>query len=240
MNKAVLICAACACAISPFAAGAASNDGGTVRLAGKGRLAIVDCQSGIDWNDMKPVLESFDRAFHVEVVRMQGEPFSVETSAAAVAKTKSNAALFVGSRADYPMSLAAPEQKWAFVNVAPLKIDGRNFVRRSQMLLMRGIYRALGSDTSSAAKSCLSPVHSPADLDEIADFDVAMDTYMAVCQSFEALGIVPVEYGTYQDACEMGIAAPPTNAAQRAIWEKVHQLPTEPIKIKPETKKVER
>lgn len=239
MNKMLLAHAVCVCAlVASAAADDAAADGGTVRLAGKGRIAIVDCRSGVDWNDMKPVLESFDRAFHVEVVRQKGDVFSVESAAAAVAKTKSNAALFVGSRADYPMSLAAPEQKWAFVNVAPLRLDGKNFVKRSQILLMRGIYRAIGSDASNAAKSCLSPVHSPSDLDEITDLDVAMDTYMAVCQNFDSLGIVPVEYGTYRDACEMGVAAPPTNAVQRAIWDKVHQLPSEPIKIRPETKKV--
>ncbi len=236
MSRIAIMAVAGVCALAAFA-NDADRHGGTVRIAGKGRLAVVDCRSGLDWNDMKPVLESFDRAFHVEVVRLQGDEFSVESAAGALSRTASNAALFVGSRADYPMSLAAPEQKWAFVNVAPLKADGRNLVRRSQMLLMRGIYRALGSDTSNAARSCLSPVHSPADLDKISDFDVAMDTYVAVCQSLESLGIVPVEYGTYQDACEMGIAAPPTNAVQRAIWEKVHAIPDKPITIEFDPKK---
>ena len=237
MNRLATIAGACACSLASVAFGAA-DDGGTVRLAGKGRVAVVDCRSGMDWKEMQPVFDSFDRAFHVEVVRQKRDSFSVETAAAAVAATKANAALFVGSRDDYPMSLAAPEQKWAFVNVAPLRVDGRNLAKRSQVLLMRGLYRAIGSDTSCAPNSCLSPVHSPADLDSVSDLAVAMDTYMAVCQSFDALGIVPVEYGTYQDACELGIAAPPTNAVQKAIWDKVHQLPTEPIKIKPESKKV--
>ncbi len=237
MNMRIVVAmGACACAMSSFTADA-DRYGGTVRLAGKGRVAVVDCQSGIDWNEMKLVFESFDRAFHVEVVRQRADSFSVETAAAAVARAKSNAVLFVGSKDDYPMSLSAPEQKWAFINVAPLRIDGGNFVRRCQVLLMRGIYRAIGSDASSVAKSSLSPVHSLADLDAITDFGVAMDTYMAVCQNFESLGIVPVEYGTYQDACEMGIAAPPTNEVQKAIWEKVHAVPATPMKIEYDPKK---
>ena len=239
MKIALMIAGACLCALTS-AGENASADGGTVRIAGKGRIAVVDCESGVDWKEMKPVLDSFDRSFHIEVALQRGEAFSVETATAALARTKSNAAVFVGSREYYPMTLSAPEQRWSFVNVAQLRADGSNFVRRSQMLLLRGIYRALGSDTSSAAKSCLSPVHSPSDLDKIADFDIAMDTYMAVSQGAESLGIVPVEYGTYQDACEMGIAAPPTNAVQKAIWDKVHALPSEPIKIKPETKKQEK
>ena len=239
MKIALMIAGACLCALTS-AGENVSADGGTVRIAGKGRIAVVDCESGVDWKEMKPVLDSFDRSFHIEMALQRGEAFSVETATAALARTKSNAAVFVGSREYYPMTLSAPEQRWSFVNVAQLRADGSNFVRRSQMLLLRGIYRALGSDTSSAAKSCLSPVHSPYDLDNIADFDIAMDTYMAVSQGAESLGIVPVEYGTYQDACEMGIAAPPTNAVQKAIWDKVHALPSEPIKIKPETKKTEK
>ena len=235
MNSRILF-AACAC-VCAFASAASEADecGGMVRLAGKGRLAIVDCRSGLDWNEMKPALDSFDKAFHVDVVMQQGGPFSVEGAAAAVSATKSNAALFVGSRDDYPMSLAAPEQKWAFVNVAPLRLDGVNFAKRCQVLLTRGMYRALGSDTSQAANSCLSPVHSPADLDKVSDLGVAMDTYMAIGIGLDALGIVPVEYGTYQDACELGIAAPPTNDVQKAIWDKVHQLPTRPLTIQRES-----
>lgn len=236
MMKALFL--ACAAAAACGLRAGEAEDGGTVKLAGRGRIAIVDCGSGIDWKAAEPVLEAFDKAFHVEVVKQSGGAFSVETAAASVAKTKSNAAVFVGRRDDYPMALACSEQRWAFVNVGPLGTDGRNFESRFRTMLMRGIYRAIGSDASQAANSTMSPVHSPSDLDAITDLGVAMDTYMAVCQSFDALGIVPVEYGTYQDACELGIAAPPTNDVQKAIWDKVHQLPTEPIRIKPETKKV--
>ncbi|MBR4617332.1 MAG: hypothetical protein IKO55_17115, partial [Kiritimatiellae bacterium] len=43
--------------------------------------------------------------------------------------------------------------------------------------------------------------------------------------------------GTYYDACEEGWAPPPTNAVQKAIWDKVHQLPTKPLTIKRESAK---
>lgn len=236
MNK-ITIMAVASSLFMPALLAFANNDGGMVKLAGKGQLAVVDCRSGIDWDQMKPVFKAFDQAFHVQVVHLKDNAFSVETASAAVAKTKSNAALFVGNINAYPMSLSAPEAKWAFVNVAPLHKDNKNFVKRCSVLLMRGIYRALGSDTSSAPKSCLTPIHSPSDLDEISDLDVAMDTYMSVCQSLESLGIVPIEYGSYQDACEMGVAPAPTNDIQKAIWDKVHQLPTKPLVIKPESQR---
>ena len=90
MSRIAIMAVAGVCALAAFA-NDADRYGGTVRIAGKGRLAIVDCRSGLDWNDMKPVLESFDRAFHVEVVRQEGDAFSVETAAAAVATCEAEA-----------------------------------------------------------------------------------------------------------------------------------------------------
>ena len=44
----------------------------------------------------------------------------------------------------------------------------------------------------------------------------------------------------YLVAVQEGWAPAPTNDVQKAIWDKVHALPTEPIKIKPEEKKTEK
>lgn len=186
-------------------------------MSGKGSLAIVDCRAGLDWAKCAPALDKFNETFRIAVEKRQGEPFAIEKAAEAVRQTGANAVLFVGDRSDYPMSLTASEQKWAFVNLAPLKAAGTNFDRRCQYLLMRGIYRALGSDVSRADKSCLSPVYSPEDLDKISDLGVAMDTFIAVNESCEALGIEPVEYLTFREACELDNPPTPTNDVQRAI-----------------------
>ena len=61
------------------------------------------------------------------------------------------------------------------------------------------------------------------------------------CQRYLlSLGVKPYRLTTYRKACEEGWANPPTNDVQKAIWDKVHAMPTEPIKIKPETKKQEK
>ena len=49
------------------------------------------------------------------------------------------------------------------------------------------------------------------------------------------LGIKRIRWLTYRDACQRGVAPEPANAEQKAIWDEVHAIPTEPIKIKPET-----
>ena len=53
-------------------------------------------------------------------------------------------------------------------------------------------------------------------------------------------GIRPEQKVFYRKAVEEGWAPAPTNEFQRAIWDKVHAMPTEPLKIKPETKKQEK
>ena len=51
-------------------------------------------------------------------------------------------------------------------------------------------------------------------------------------------GVSTLRFATYWQACKEGWAPAPTNDVQKAIWDKVHSLPTAPLKIAPEPKKV--
>ena len=50
-------------------------------------------------------------------------------------------------------------------------------------------------------------------------------------------GLAPEILANYYEACERGWALAPTNAAQKAIWKKVHQIPDKPITIEYDPKK---
>ena len=67
-----------------------------------------------------------------------------------------------------------------------------------------------------------------------------MDIVQRFWDYMKPLGVLPAQRATYLKACEEGWAPAPTNDVQKAIWEKVHAMPTEPLKIKPETKKQEK
>ena len=56
----------------------------------------------------------------------------------------------------------------------------------------------------------------------------------------KTLGVTTRAVTSYKTACKEGWAPAPTNDVQRAIWDKVHAMPTAPIKIKPEEKKTEK
>lgn len=215
--KSMMVASVLFATVAAFAQNDAVKDGGIVRVAGKGCLAIADCRSGMDWQKVEPAIARFKESFHIEVKRVNVDKFTIETAASLVEQIGVNAVLFVCDIKGYPPSLMAAEQKWAFVNLAPLKADGGNYEKRCQYLLLRGIYRALGSDVSRAGETCLAPVYKLSDLDKITGFDVAMDTYIAVNAACESLGIEPTEYLTFREACELENPPMPTNDVQRAI-----------------------
>ena len=51
-------------------------------------------------------------------------------------------------------------------------------------------------------------------------------------------GIKTLTIASYRTACHYGWAPAPTNDVQRAIWQKVHEMPAAPLKILPEKTKV--
>jgi hypothetical protein len=53
----------------------------------------------------------------------------------------------------------------------------------------------------------------------------------------KAIGITKKVVKTYLDACEEGWAPAPTNDVQKAIWDKVHAAPKNPMKIEFNPKK---
>lgn len=141
-----------------------------------------------------------------------------------------------------PMSLIAPESRWAFVNVAPLfKGNGEKeaFLTARVMKEMARIgCLVLGGISSTYRDNLLGFVDSPEGLDKFESDSLPIDGTMRCTRYLLGLGVKPWRDVTYRKACEEGWAPAPTNDIQKAIWDKVHEMPAEPLKIKPETKKV--
>ena len=71
------------------------------------------------------------------------------------------------------------------------------------------------------------------------DVDATIMDMVQRCGAWLAkIGVTPERQVMYLRACHEGWAPAPTNEYQKVIWDKIHALPTAPIKIKPETKKV--
>jgi len=154
-------------------------------------------------------------------------------------KCVGNITVFVIDDAKLPMSLVAPEAKWSMVNVHALKADKPAYFKARLMKEMtRAVVPLLGGADSQYPLCVMGAVHKADDLDRFVDSRLPVDVIARMKKNMGAVGIAPYRISMYRKACEEGWAPAPTNEYQKIVWDKVHALPTEPIKIKPETKKV--
>ena len=157
-------------------------------------------------------------------------------------KIQGEASLFVVDDPALPPLLSAPESRWAMVNVAPLaKGAGEKpqfFAARVQKELTRGFCLLAGAQNSGYPDALVGCITKPEDLDRFADCRLPIDVMNRFAPYLKGYGVTPKVYTTYKKACEQGWAPAPTNEFQKAIWDKVHAMPSAPIKIKPESKKV--
>ena len=208
--------------------------GGNLKVPGKqkGKVVIVDSASNLPQQSLDAVIKQFDDTIHIAIEVQKGE-FSFESP-----KIQGEATVFIVDEAELPMSLIAPESRWALVNVAKLKSEKPQFYdARIRKETVRTLVALLGGCNSTYPDALTGCVLRAEDLDRFADTRLQVEIEQRLPSYIEKLGITPYVMTAYRKACEEGWAPAPTNDVQKAIWDKVHAMPTEPLKIKPETKK---
>lgn len=209
----------------------------------KGQFVFIDTGKFLSDDDFSKVvadLDKFEMNFNYALDRDEnaGRDF-------AALKEKKGASLLVVLYADQtaPTMLAAPEDGWAAVNVTKLLADlktnsakekfGATRIRKETI---RALAYAAGCGGSGFPDNTMN-VATVKDLDFVDEF-IPYDTVQNIKALSKKRGVMPRRKTTYRKACKEGWAPAPTNEYQKAVWEKVHEMPTAPIKIKPETKKV--
>lgn len=145
---------------------------------------------------------------------------------------------------DSPALAAYPEDYKATVNVGKLDkgLTGKGiekfYVPRCRKELLRAFCFACGAGGSQYPDNIMA-IGRLADLDLVEEF-IPGDTAFTCVARIIKIGVTPTKFVPYAKACREGWAPAPTNDVQKAIWDKVHAMPTEPLKIKPETKKQEK
>ena len=138
-----------------------------------------------------------------------------------------------------PSLLCAPEDCWSTVNVTRLMMDKPDTETLKSRIIKetwRGLAYALGAGNSQKQPCVMRPIFKPSDLDT---HKVSVVSPMPLMSMMQTVGLMKLAKGgqtTYLRACEEGWAPQPTNEIQKAIWKKVHELPTKPITIEPEMK----
>ena len=198
----------------------------------------VDVAAGID-----SAIAALDAEFHYDLRRMEaGREVSPANASELRRALKATAAVFVVDRPDLPALTALPDERVALLNVAPLAAggtEGRRLSKRIRTEALRAFAFAFGAGFSQYDSIMMSSADSPVELDLVpAKAFLPFDTVLVIRKIAASRGLAPYRMEFYETACEEGWAPMPSNDLQKAVWDKVHQLPTEPIKILPETKKV--
>ena len=142
-----------------------------------------------------------------------------------------------------PAMLVAPEDHWGVVNVAKLvddlpteKAKTRFIGSRTTKEAIRAFSLLCGGGSSQFPGNMMNAT-SLRKLDTTVD-SIPVDMVGYYQEYLKTLGVTVRATTNYKTACREGWAPAPTNDVQKAIWDKVHAMPSEPLKIKPEEKKV--
>ena len=174
-------------------------------------------------------------------VTTERSPLSGDAFASAQARLKDPAAvtmvvMVVCGGQQMPRVSVFPEDRIGIVNAdrfSPILLE---------KLLLREIWRTIGFTGGAGYAPYRGCVMQPVFSDqEVAGLmgDVIQPVTLQGFRKFETrFGMKRARYVPYEVACYEGWAPAPTNEAQRVIWKEVHALPSSPISIAPEAKKV--
>ncbi len=208
-----------------------------------GRVAYIDTTRKIDLKWLSAELKEIESLLQINLVAMTSDTkITVANAEKELLRSKSEVSIFLVEDTTLPVMLVAPENNWAILNISALRNNKPNEAKFKDRLA-KEIWRTFGVLCGAADSSMgcvLSPVNTIDELDAIPTKYISPDPLGKIRSHLQYVGVKPYYRTTYKAACREGWAPAPTNEYQKAIWDKVHTLPTAPITIKPETKKVER
>lgn len=165
---------------------------------------------------------------------------STAQKVAFAAKTgKAGAVILIYENADDPVETAYLQDGVMLVNMEKLKCaDSKLFSRRFATEFWRSIGFVLGAYSSTTQMgSSMQALFSTHDFASLKGAGLAPMQVAAISANKSKLGIFSRNSVPYSRACREGWAPFPTNAVQKAFWEKFHAIPDRPIKIEFDPKK---
>ena len=200
----------------------------------RGEICYINCQSRAPLSWINESIAYFGKETKFKISLRENGSFDLNNP-----KIEGNATLFIIDDAALPAILVAPENRWAFVNIAPIAKEQRPayFEARVKKELTRGFSFLCGATNSQFPRALTRGIVDHADLDKNPDFGLPIDVLQRFRTYMETLGVQPAVVATYRKACQEGWAPAPTNEYQKAIWEKVRSIPAEPMRIEFDPKK---
>ena len=213
-------------------------NGGLVTKPQTGNLIrIVNAQKTVDFAYIKQIANDINTGLcvNMDVSDMEAGKCPFEDVEKVMQMPKTGVALLVVEDEKLPTILSAPESAWAILNVKKLNDDmppKEVYDLRVRKELNRALASAFGAGVSFNKPCVMEPVFSKVDLDGLKMKIVGPEAISKMLDAGRMRGIEPIRVATYRRAATEGWAPPPTNDVQRAIMKEVHELPSNPIKIK--------
>lgn len=194
-----------------------------------GKVVILDQQSRLAFSDIEAVAKILASATECNVIASKTDVEDAKLVIKVISDDNS------------PTLLIAPEDYWAQVNVAKITADLKTdrakekfFVSRARKEIIKGFSLLCGGGSSQFPGNIMNTTSVRA-LDVVPE-QIPMDMVSYYQEYLKKLGVTQKEMTTYRKACREGWAPAPTNDVQKAIWDKVHEIPAGPIKIKHQKK----
>ena len=210
--------------------------GGMVRKSdGKGRIIYANMQEVIPSADIEKTMNVLAKYLRIRIDTINVKAEDVKDVNKFLMTNKGMAVVMIVDNSTDPSILVAPEDKWAKINIG--KFKDSNVRSRGQIELLRAFCFLCGGIGSEYNNPLTGFIAHPSQLDDTSIAQLPMDVINRFIPYLKQMGVVPYVEGTYRKACKEGWAPAPTNDVQKAIWEKVHAIPTKPMKIEFDAKK---
>lgn len=199
----------------------------------KGKVAFIDTREKPS-ETLKKLVAAHAQLTQLNIVFETAAPGE---AAALKEASKADIAVVVVDDEKTPVMLAAVEDGWAVVNARRLtrslatdEAKEKFFDERCAKEALRA-FAAVSGGLGSQYQGNLMGITKIEDLDLVQPF-LPMDKVQAISMYLAARGVTPLVTAHYRQACQQGWAPAPTNEVQQAIWDKVHAIPDQPLKIK--------
>ena len=242
MKNLFALALAATAAITTLAAEIADDElGGEITVWPKdpGKFLFINAQSSVANDVIAKPIDSIASEFAIDIQKVDGAAPDIRTIPATLKGLGAKGGIWIVDDPSMPISLVAAENGWAILNVAPLTADSPDsakLTKRIGKFVLRTFANINGISDSTMMPACvMKQAVGVAGVDGLICSTYSPEACSKIGSYLAMAGYKRCQRGTYYDACEEGWAPAPTNAVQKAIWDKVHQLPTQPLTIQRES-----
>lgn len=234
-NKGVVAAFVAAFAVAAFAG--AERQGGFLVKPGsqKGKVAFIDTQDRLGADNIRKIVNDLVEETGFNITYEKAAPADCPCSLKEA--SKADLAIVIINDAKKPASIVAPDDHWAMVNIAKLDVNLKSEAAMKKFFegrCRRQILRIYALAAGGGASSFEGNITQPCKLDKLDLYPEMLpeDVKERNVVFLKSVGLTKQITATYRKACQEGWAPAPTNDIQKAIWDRVHEIPSKPMKIK--------